>query len=256
MNRMNKAMIVAGAMLMVSGAIASAAFSDNFQNDTVDAPPPGWTISGTNGTTATANVALEFGTNKFLALRDSATGINVAASRIDNATGQYEKAGYLQFDIRFNQNINSEFDLELLASSSSGCCTAHTLEPIDLQWFPGAYNTNLPLLFRTRSNGDYPLVTNNFPIGTWQTIRIDFVSRVGTPRGTYTIGWNGVTNGYLYLDQGVNANNLAIDDVSFFFAGPDVTTASIDIDNIQFIPEPSAVLLLGIGGLMLLQRRR
>src|ERR1043166_5921855 len=144
----------AGGWLLISGAACSAAFRDNFQTDTVGAPPVGWVISGTNGTTSTANVSSEGGTNSFLALRDSATGINVAASRIDNATGQYEKAGYLQFDIRFNQNINSEFDLELLASSASGCCTAHTLEPIALQWFPGAYNTKLPLLFRTRANGE------------------------------------------------------------------------------------------------------
>src|ERR1051326_8330565 len=75
--------------LVSSGAICSAAFADNFQFDTVGAPPAGWTLGGTNGTTATENVAAE-GANSFLALRNTSGSTAIGASRQDVVTGASE----------------------------------------------------------------------------------------------------------------------------------------------------------------------
>src|SRR5204863_6899586 len=104
----------------------------------------------------------------------------------------------------------------------------------------------------------YASVTGNDPIVSWQTIRVDFRASGGVPRGTYSISWNGITNNYLYLNQNdlsVNSSPLAIDRLYFFTAGPNPTSESVDIDNIQFIPEPGGVMLVGIGGLLLWRRR-
>src|ERR1041385_8296271 len=116
-----KTLPIAFSVLVISGAVCSAAFRENFQDDTVGLPPtPLWTIGGANGTTATGNVATD-GANKFLALRDFASGTDVTARRSDFGGGLYEAAGYLQFDIRFNQGIDSSFGIELFASKFGVC---------------------------------------------------------------------------------------------------------------------------------------
>ena len=253
--------------LVFSGVVCSAAFTENFQDDTVGAPPtPNWSLSGTNGTTITENVAAE-GANYFLALRNtSGTGQNVAARDDVPLAGGKETSGYLQFDIRFNQGIDTQLGLIMYASKPGVCFSCY--QPIELDWFHSAFNTNTPLIFRSRGNGSgfgvadpnaFAQVTNNFPIGSWQTIRVDFQASGGDPRGTYSVSWNGITNNYLYLNQndlGVNSSPLAIDQLYFFTAGPNPASESVDIDNIIFIPEPGALALLAIVATLLLRRKR
>jgi len=250
-----RTLAAACAWLLVSDAVCSAAFTENFQDDTVgSAPTPSWTLSGTNGTTITENIAAQ-GTNYFLALRNtSGTGQNVAYRNDVPPGGGKETSGYLQFDIRFNQGIDTALGLILYASKAGYCTSCQ--QPIELDWFSSAYNPNTPLIFRSRGNGSgygtvdpnaYAQVTNNFPIGSWQTIRVDFRSSGSEPRGTYSIIWNGITNNYLYLNQNdlsVNSSPLALDQLYFFTAGPNPTSESVDIDNIQFIPEPSTLALM------------
>jgi hypothetical protein len=261
-----KIVAVAWAALALSVAVCSAVFRNDFQFDTVGAPPVGWTLGGTNGTTITENVAAET-TNRFLALRNtSGSGGNTAARDDVLLGGGKETKGYLQFDIRFNQGIDTGLSLILYASKAGYCFSC--LQPIELDWFSSAYNPNTPLIFRSRGNGSgfgvqdpnaYAAVTANFPIGSWQTIRVDFTSSGSDPRGTYSISWNGTTNNYLYLNQNdlsVNSSPLALDRLYFFTAGPNPTSESVDIDNIQFIPEPSALALLFAGGVLFLWRRR
>jgi len=259
-----RAVAIALGVLAIGGSACSAAFSDNFQSGTVGVAPVGWTTTGTNGSTATALLAAE-GTNQFLALRDLTSSTDVVAARSDYGGGAYETAGSLEFDIRFNQGINAYLVMTLFASKSGYC--ASCLQPIDLEFFHNAFNTNTPLLFRSRGNGSgyapadpnaYAVVTNNFPIGSWQTIRVDFVSSGGLPRGTYSVSWNGITNNYYYLNQGdlsINPNPIAIDRLSITSSG-NASTESVDIDNIRFIPEPSTMMMLGIAGLLLMRRNR
>src|ERR1051326_9508943 len=199
-----KTLAVAFSVLVISRAVCSAAFSENFQDDTVGTPPtPSWTLSGTNGTTVTENVAAQ-GTNFFLALRNtSGTGQNVAF-RDDVPPGNgKETSGYLQFDIRFNQGIDTQLGLILYASKAGVCFSCQ--QPKEIDWFHSAFNTNSPLIFRSRGNGAgfgtadpnaFAAVTGTFPIGSWQTIRVDFRASGGDPRGTYSISWNGITNNY------------------------------------------------------------
>jgi len=261
-----KTLAVAFGAFVVSGFVCSAAFTDNFQFDTVGAPPSGWTLSGTNGTTATENVAAE-GANNFLALRNTSGSTAIGASRSDVVTGTSETSGFLQFDIRFNQGIAGADLQMILFASKAGYCSS-CLQPIQLDFFHGAYNTNNPLLFTSRGNNGYPpadpnagaAITNNFPIGSWQTIRVDFYSNgpdPSQPRGTYTVSWNGITNSYYYLNQGdlfSNPNSIALDKL-YIATDTAPTSESVDIDNIQFIPEPSAAMLLMAGGLLLWRRR-
>jgi hypothetical protein len=262
-----KIVAIAWATLALSGAVCSAAFTENFQDDIVGLPPtPFWTLAGTNGTTITENVASE-GANKFLALRNtSGTGHNVAYRDDVPLAGGKETSGYLQFDIRFNQGIDTQLGLILYASKPGNCFSCY--QPIELNFFHSAFNTNSPLIFRSRGNGSgfgvpdpngFAAVTNNFPIGSWETIRVDFAASGSDPRGTYSVSWNGITNNYLYLNQNdlsVNSSPLAIDRLYFFTAGPNPTSESVDIDNIQFIPEPSAIAFLAAGGVLLLRRKR
>ncbi len=258
---------VAWAALALSGGFCSASFREDFQDDTVGAPPaPFWTLAGTNGATVTENVDA-VGANKFLALRNtSGSTANVAARDDVPLAGGKETAGYLQFDIRFNQGIDTQLGLILYASKPGVCFSCY--QPIELDFFHSAFNTNSPLIFRSRGNGSgfgvpdpngFAQVTNNFPIGSWQTIRVDFAATGSDPRGTYSISWNGITNNYLYLNQNdlsVNSSPLAIDRLYFFTAGPNPTSESVDIDNILFIPEPSAIAFLVAGGMLMLRRKR
>lgn len=251
-----RTLVAVGGVFIIGGTICSAAFRENFQDDTAGAPPtPGWTItSGTNGTTVTANVATE-GTNQFLALRDFSSVNSATESRQDNVSGKYEKAGWLQFDIRINQGINGAAFMVLLKGSTFPY-SGSNYQPIGLSFFHNAYSTNYPDLYLQASGSPGSTITNKFPIGSWQTIRIDFASMGGgTPRGIFTVNWNGMTTTNSYLDQG--ANGLAIDQLQFTTVGGNANSLNIDIDNIQFIPEPTAAALVAVViGLGALNRRR
>jgi hypothetical protein len=253
------------AWLLIQGNGALASFTEDFEGQTVGAAPSGWSIAGTNGTTSTANVASESG-NQFLALRDLSAVDALSLGRLDvPIDSSRETAGYLQFDIRFNQGINSELKLIPYASKAGYC--GYCLQPIELGWYHNFNNTNLPLIFRSRGNGGgappadpngYGTISGSFPIGTWETIRVEFTSSGGLPRGTYSVIWNGTTNNYLYLNQGdlsINSSPLALGYIAFGFS-PDVSTASIDLDNILFIPEPSALAMCAAGTMLALVRRR
>jgi hypothetical protein len=232
---------------VLAGGNCLAAFTSNFETDPIGSPPAGWTISGTNGSTATANVALEGGANQFLAYRDLASAIRTVAARTDGP----EASGFLEFDVRFNQGIDSEMNV-LLNMDPVGA------NVIQLQWFHNFYNTNLPLRFRAVLDGyQSDFLSENFPIGSWETIRVEFVATGTTPsssRGIFTVNWDGVTITNSYKSHGFSGQ-LLINQLSLSQTGPDATTASVDFDNIQFIPEPSAAVLLALGAVPFWRRR-
>jgi hypothetical protein len=130
------------AIVLALGAFAYGQASlDTFQSDTVGSQPANWTISGANGTSITGNVASEGGGNHFLAARDTSSSANMSARRIFAGATQ----GFVRFDIRFNQGVDSATSIELF--------TASGLQPVNLSWFHNANNTSTPLLFRSRGNG-------------------------------------------------------------------------------------------------------
>jgi hypothetical protein len=232
----HRAFAISLTLLLALGAPSFAYFHEDFQDDTAGAAPtptsspfgnPGW--YPVNGITVEAE-----GGNLFLRQTN-----NTAAFLF----GQPEAAGRMTFDIRINQGVNSPLFVDI---------RAYPYSPIRLEWFHDQNNTNTPLYFRSVGDSQYVVVTNDFPIGSWQTVAVDFTSTGGgLPRGTYSVGWNGITNNYQYLDQGVNG--LSID--SFLIQAGGTSTIT-DIDNITLIPEPGTAFLLGMGGMLLLRRRR
>jgi hypothetical protein len=238
--------------IVLAGGNCPAAFTSNFESDTVGAPPAGWIITGTNGTTSTANVASESG-NQFLAIRDFDAGLAANARHND----QREKSGFLQFDIRFNQGVFSPSGAAFLVGllgNTDGNPNNSFFEPVRLEFLHPFGNTNLPMTLRIQGDG-FTTVTNDFPIGSWQTIRVDFYSAGnGVPRGFYTFTWDGITTNGFYNDQG--QANLFIGALQFggfsFFPSDEY---SVDIDNVQFIPEPGAAALF-LGAVMCVLRRR
>lgn len=241
-----------GTIIVAGDSFAS--FTTDFQSDSIGSPPSGWILVGTNSTDATALVAAE-GANKFLALRDASADLSVLAT-IQDAFGQ-EKSGYVQFDIRFNQGVTHPgFSATVLGTPDGWPPHLDSWNPIVTSFFHNFHDTNQPLVFRSTGNNDYNVVTNDFPFGSWQTIRINFSSSGGgPPRGTYSILWNGITNHEVYLDQGSSSMNM---DALSFGGLPWIPngTLSVDIDNILFIPEPGALGLLGGALLLLVPGRR
>jgi hypothetical protein len=213
-----------------------AAFHEDFQDDTAGtAPTPTSSPFGNPGWASFGGITVQSeGANLFLRETN-----NTAAFLF----GQPEAAGRMTFDIRFNQGVNSPLYVDI---------RAYPYSPIRLEWFHDQNNTNTPLSFRSVGDSQYIVMTNDFPIGSWQTVAVDFTSTGGgLPRGTYWVGWNGITNDYQYLDQGVNG--LAID--SFVISAGGTTTIT-DIDNIILIPEPGTLAWIVVSASLIWHRRR
>ena len=225
-----------------AAAVPYPAVTDTFEGDAVGSEPAHWVISGDNGTTVTGNVESEAGGNQFLALRDHDT------ERLPDVTGlrNYSPtttSGTLRFDIRFNEGFDAELNLRLYSGP---------YEPINLQWNSGGYSPTGDLAFHPRGGAYF---TGDFPIGTWETIEVNFAAASsGATRGTYSVTWNGTTLTQDYLDQG--AYDLAIDRFSIGYQGQSPLHESIDFDNVFFVPEPASAGLLALGGVALLRGRR
>lgn len=241
---MRKLLLVAGLGCVIASGNSLASYTSSFESDTVGSQPAGWTISGANGTTTSANVAQE-GNNRFLAIRDADAAVSLNVAHGDPG----EAAGFFEFDIRVNTGFTAEYFVDFTANTF--------FSPMRVEFFHNFNNTNNPLIFRNTGNNQFSFITNNFPIGSWETVRIEFtrLSGSGNPRGTYSTIWGGITNTVDYRDQG--NNTLQIETVAFaavnFNPG---ATFSFDLDNIQFIPEPSGLLLCSCGVLALFAIRR
>lgn len=245
-------LLLAALTVGVGASFASAAvvFTDDFESppETLGNEPVNYTVTGDNGSTVTGNVATD-GSSQLFAIRDSdgTAGVNIAATR--NLGGIAK--GEISFDLRLNAGLDHELDVWFKAGAR---------QPIELKFNSNSYNPSNPVIFRSRGNNTYSVITSNFPIGSWETINVKFQDAVGgPPRGTYTVTWNGNTIAYDYLDQGVA--NYALTTMNIFGAGnqpgSSATPQSIDFDNVQMIvPEPASLALISLAGLAMLRRRR
>lgn len=240
-------------MALAVGSAHSATITENFDSSLGSTPPTGWTFAGSGtyntGTGETGNGG---------SIESSVSTGRIPGAYIINSGSQaydLRESITVNFDVKVSETGNYESAAVMFGNIAEGT-TGTADELLSMSFGRNNFGNDDPEIV----NGANTILTpgenqQKVIFGTWHSGTYTWTPTSGTT-GDLSFTLTGTQNGNVVM----SVTGFTFGDEAGYFAFGDLDSDGVTYDNIEItgtvVPEPGSLALLGLGGLMMITRRR
>jgi hypothetical protein len=242
-------------LILVLGLVSVASAAVNISSDAEDLTVGEGALNGQNGGTGWAGAWSGSGSFDVVAeTGNQYLSNNYAGTKTMNRALSFSDDVYsIQMDFRMNSRQDTW---------GTGTCTqfqvreASGADPVHIKWEPSFERIRLGNVWLT----DYGNIADGVitdlanPYTGWVTIRCDINESTGSAK----LYWEGTDGSMVYQGDGaIESGTAGVDQANIKWSTRSGGVGSeFDMDNISITPEPATIMMLGLGGLALIRRKR